>query len=100
MKRISWRKGTFMHPFCHLVIKAIRYDPHPLATNRSRLSQLIAEHRANAGITQKTMAAQLGVSLKTFQNWENGRTIPQKRFWPPPSVVGTGHKGGIRLPST
>lgn len=83
MKRISWRKGTFMHPFCHLVIKATRYDPHPLTKNRMRLSQLVAEHRAKAGITQKTMAAKLGVSLKTFQNWERGRTTPRRRFWSP-----------------
>jgi DNA-binding XRE family transcriptional regulator len=71
-----------MRLFCHLVIKGVRVDPPPLGLDRSLLAQLIAAHRTKAGIPQKTMAAQLGVSLKTLQNWERGTTTPIRRYWP------------------
>ena len=32
--------------------------------------------RVNAGYTQKDAAKKLGVSNKTVQNWENGRSYP------------------------
>jgi len=72
-----------MRPFCHLVIRGVSVDSPPLAMNRSLLSQLIAAHRTKFELSQKNVAGQLGVSLKTIQNWERGSTKPQTRFWSP-----------------
>ena len=32
--------------------------------------------RVNAGLKQKTAATMLGVSVKTLQNYESGKTVP------------------------
>ena len=36
----------------------------------------VAEARANVGISQSAFAALLGVSLRTLQDWEQGRRSP------------------------
>lgn len=48
-----------MHPFCHLVIKAIRGDPPPCA-ERQQFAQKLADFRAKTSLTQDDLAAKLG----------------------------------------
>lgn len=64
-----------MNPFCHLVIKAIRYDSNPPVGKA--LNCLL-----NQDVTVKMLADQLGVSAKTIQNWNIGRTKPARALWP------------------
>ncbi|MGD0615300.1 MAG: helix-turn-helix domain-containing protein [Verrucomicrobiota bacterium] len=79
--RANWRKGSFLNPFCHLVIRAVRWDSPPGADGQPSLSRLLIDYRAGSDLTQELLAAQLGVSLKTVQNWERGRTKPCRTFW-------------------
>ena len=37
----------------------------------------IKKHRQNLGLTQKALAAKLGVSLPSVVNWENGKISPK-----------------------
>ena len=76
-----WRKGWFMHPFCHLVIKGTRYDSPPLTYHGRPLAEALAQVRSRFHITQLGLAARLGISLKTLQNWERGRSKPNRQFW-------------------
>lgn len=39
-------------------------------------SKIFSESRADAGVSQDWLAAELGVSRKTIQNWENGTSMP------------------------
>jgi DNA-binding transcriptional regulator YiaG len=43
------------------------------------LAGRIKEKRLQLMLSQPEAAAQLGVSLRTFQNWERGRSFPQPR---------------------
>ena len=43
---------------------------------RKRFSQVWSMSRADVGKTQAEMAKELGISVKTVQNWENGVTSP------------------------
>ena len=36
--------------------------------------------RVNYGYTQEAMAQKLGVSTRTYLNWENGLTVPKPMF--------------------
>jgi DNA-binding XRE family transcriptional regulator len=78
----GWRKGVFMRPFCHLVIKAIRVDSPPCKRNRKELAEALRDHRSRLRLVQGELATRLGVSLKTLKNWERGRTRPAVKFWP------------------
>ena len=77
-----WRKGVFTRPFCHLVLKATRVDSPPLEFNGQPLRKLLLESRLQAKLTRKALGTKLGVSMETIKNWEAGRVIPNKRFWP------------------
>lgn len=70
-----------MHPFCSLLIKAVRHDSPPFAVNGKPVGQLLVKKRVAAGLTQEALAERLGVSRKTLQNWERDRTKPIRRFW-------------------
>jgi hypothetical protein len=76
----SWRKGWFLHPFCHLVFKAVRPDSPPYSAQMP-LSSLISKTLSQTNITRKALAAKLNVSLGTLTNWEMGRTRPERRHW-------------------
>ena len=43
----QWRNGSVSNPFCHLVIRAIRRDSHPLAGNRKPLFQSPGSNEKN-----------------------------------------------------
>lgn len=38
----------------------------------------IVEYRNKLGISQQELAHRLGVSTRTIQNWESGKTMPDK----------------------
>jgi transcriptional regulator with XRE-family HTH domain len=38
--------------------------------------------RIGAGLTQKQLAGQFGISPRTLLNWETGATSPTAGFWP------------------
>jgi DNA-binding XRE family transcriptional regulator len=78
----EWRKGWFLNPKCHLVFRTVRVDSNPLVENGEPLSQRLRTHRFAVGLTQRTLAATLGVSLETLKNWEQGRATPNRRSWP------------------
>lgn len=46
------------------------------ASKVKRFAEIWMRSRAEAGITQETMAMELGVSKKTIQNWERGLSFP------------------------
>jgi DNA-binding XRE family transcriptional regulator len=74
-----WRKGWFLHPFCHLMIKTVRVDSHPLP---DRLPKALIAYRLHSKMAKSVLAAKLGVSLGTLQNWEFGRTHSNRKSWP------------------
>jgi Helix-turn-helix len=78
----KWRKGSFLHPCCHLVIKAIRYDPPPPQIGDTSLSKALLQKRLSARLTQQALAAMLNISVRTLKNWERGRCHPNRKAWP------------------
>jgi len=70
-----------MHPFCHLLLKAIRVDSPPL-NEPGRIQQFLKNRRSKANLSQSELAEKLGICEKTLWNWETGLTKPAKRFWP------------------
>jgi DNA-binding XRE family transcriptional regulator len=76
-----WRKGWFLYPFCHLVIKAVRVDSHPGQNNTQSLGELLRKYRANTSLSQGALAEKPGVSIGTLKNWEQSWTRPNRRFW-------------------
>jgi DNA-binding transcriptional regulator YiaG len=78
---MSWRKGWFLNPFCHLVIKTIRVDSHPCQNSPQSLAELLTKYRMKTGLSKGALASKLGVSIGTFKKWERGWTQPNRRFW-------------------
>ncbi len=70
-----------MHPFCQLLLKAIRVDSPPF-NEPGYIEQVLKNHRLAANLSQVDLARKLGVSRKTLQNWEGGFSNPTKKFWP------------------
>ena len=71
----------FLRPFCQLVLRAVRMDSPPCGHNRQQLANSLTGYRANEKLTQAEFVAKIGVSRKTLQNWEAGRTRPIGKFW-------------------
>ena len=44
---------------------------------RTSMTLPIKQHRKKLGLTQKTLAAKLGVSIPSVVNWENGKMSPR-----------------------
>src|SRR5712691_1527345 len=80
--RASWRKGVFVRPFCHLVIRGVRCDSPPCSHRREQLAKALMEYRLRSSLRQEDLALKLGVSRRTLQNWEEGRTQPSRKLWP------------------
>jgi DNA-binding XRE family transcriptional regulator len=72
-------EGVVLNSFCHKVIKAIRWDSHPLPDS---LSKTLIAHRLRNKMAKNILAVKLGVSLGTLKNWEFGRTHPNRKSWP------------------
>ena len=69
-----------MHPFCHLLLKAIRADSPPF-DEPGRIEQLLKDHRLETKLSQGELAEKLGICKKTLWNWEAGLTKPAKKLW-------------------
>jgi DNA-binding transcriptional regulator YiaG len=78
---ITTGKGSFLNPYCQLLIKAVRVDSPP-CKNGQQLAETLAEYRRRAMLTREALASKTGVSLETLKNWECGRTSPGKLRWP------------------
>lgn len=77
----NWRKGSFLNPFCQLVIKAIRWDSPPCNSNGQALPNILSQARLRVGFTRERFAERLNISLGTLKNWERGRTRPNRQLW-------------------
>jgi DNA-binding XRE family transcriptional regulator len=75
------RNGSFLNPFCHLVIKAVRVDSPPCRNSTQSLAELLTKYRVKMSLARENLAAKLGASLGTLKNWECCRTKPNRQFW-------------------
>ena len=80
-EKSNWRREGFLHPFCHLVIRAIRWDSHPPQLAGKALKTALLDARTRLGLTHHQLAAKLNISRVTLSNWEHGRTKSHRRFW-------------------
>ena len=55
----------------------MKYSKKIYTISLSDLSKLIYEGRKRLGLTQSELAKRAGVSLRTIQLWEMGKTAPQ-----------------------
>jgi hypothetical protein len=78
---MSWRRGTLLHPFCHLVLRAIRVVPPPWVNDPSNLSETLRKYRLQANLSQTALASKVGVTLSAVGRWERGKATPNKRSW-------------------
>jgi len=69
-----------MHPFCRLLLKAVRVDSPPF-DEHGRIKQLLSKRRSEANLTQEKLAENLGICKKTLWNWEAGLTKPSQSLW-------------------
>ena len=70
-----------MHPFCHLVLRAIRVVPPPWLNQPEVLSQVLREYRLKNNLSQKSLASKLGVTLSAVSRWERGKATPKRKSW-------------------
>ncbi len=40
------------------------------------------DYRRRSSLTQEAFAKQIGASIESVKNWESGRTVPVRQFWP------------------
>jgi DNA-binding XRE family transcriptional regulator len=78
---IRWRKGSFLNPFCHLVIRATRVDSPPFGSDREQLQKVLLNARSRLNLSRNEFALKIGVSGSTLKNWERGRTKPNPCMW-------------------
>ncbi len=50
-----------------------------MAAHQQRMGRLIAEARAEKGISQEDAARQIGIGNRTYQKWEAGEVVPYRR---------------------
>jgi len=74
-------EGSFLNPYCHLVIKAIRNDSPLLGSKKVEFCKLLLQKRLDTGFTQSEFAKRLGVSIRTLKNWEHNRNKPSRSVW-------------------
>ena len=53
------------------------HKPDKKKEKRTIMSLLIKQHRKKLGLTQKALAAKLGVSVPSIVNWESGKMAPR-----------------------
>lgn len=77
----NWRRGTLLHPFCHLVLRAVRVVPPPWVLDPTIRSQTLRNYRLQANLSQTALAAKLGVTLSAVARWEQGKATPNRESW-------------------
>lgn len=66
-----------MERFQQDLLASVRQMKAGKAARRTRIElSVAAEARAKVGVSQSAFAALLGVSLRTLQDWEQGRRAP------------------------
>ena len=53
------------------------HQSEPKKEKRTTMALLIKQHRKKLGLTQKALAAKLGVSVPSVVNWESGKMTPR-----------------------
>ena len=53
------------------------HKPKPKKEKRTIMALPIKQHRKKLGLTQKVLAAKLGVSVPSVVNWESGKITPR-----------------------
>ena len=53
------------------------HKPEQKKEKRTSMALLIKQHRKKLGLTQKALAAKLGVSVPSIVNWESGKMTPR-----------------------
>ena len=53
------------------------HKPEPKKEKRTIMALPIKQHRKKLGLTQKALAAKLGVSVPSVVNWESGKIAPR-----------------------
>ncbi len=53
------------------------HKPEPKKEKRTIMALPIKQHRKKLGLTQKALAAKLGVSVPSVVNWESGKMAPR-----------------------
>jgi DNA-binding transcriptional regulator YiaG len=71
-----------MHPFCHLVLRAIRVVPPRWVNDPTTLSETLRKYRLQANLSQTALASKLGVTLSAVGRWERGKATPNTHSWP------------------
>jgi len=69
-------------PFCHAVLKAARPPPPGYPTHPGTIGEHIRKRRIEQGLTQKALAALLGVSEAAILDWEIHGRAPALRTIP------------------
>jgi transcriptional regulator with XRE-family HTH domain len=67
-----------MHPFCHLVLRAIRVVPPPWINQPEILTEVLREYRLRNNLSQKSLASKLGITLSAVSRWERGKATPKR----------------------
>ncbi|MDD3926411.1 MAG: helix-turn-helix transcriptional regulator [bacterium] len=80
----NWEKHRTTPAFWHLpkIIEFLGYVPDTITKSISGMSlgEKIVAYRKIAGISQLSLARQLGVDPCTLSKWEKNMSIPPKRF--------------------
>ena len=82
LRKMKWRRGTLLHPFCHLVLRAGRVDSPPWAKMPQTLPELIRKYRQQRRLSQAALGVKFGITQVTIGCWERGVVTPQRQFWP------------------
>jgi DNA-binding XRE family transcriptional regulator len=77
----NWRRGTLLHPFCRLVLRAVRGVPPPWVIDPASRSETLRNYRLQANLSQTALAAKLGVTLSAVARWEQGKATPSRESW-------------------
>ena len=77
--RFLHRRVAFL-PFVSLCLKTERPWPYPRIP--ATLGEHLRKQRIEAGLYQRQVAAELGVTLHTIIDWEKDRKAPEARHWP------------------
>ena len=62
--------------FAQDVVTSVQHAQHGEGRVHQETLSAAAEARAKVGLTQKAFAQLMGVSVRTLQNWEQGRSQP------------------------
>ena len=80
----NWEKHRSTPAFWHLpkIIEFLGYVPDTITKSISGMSlgEKIVAYRKIAGISQSSLARQLGVDPRTLSKWEKNKALPSKCF--------------------